>query len=399
MGVKKYYSTKDGKKVHVGWLAQLIIDGKCIDHVIIHDKRSKSKAEYWLEQKKIAIKRGTFDACQMTVLQVFDAYLARKGWDDLADGSKWYWNRAYASFKLLDEKWLNCPVTDLSGNKLFALLESLKKTIANARATKPRKNFKCELAFLSATLNFYRDRFNSSFVSPITKTHRLEFGNAANGKRRSNKIKVALDFSQINFLLKNLREKSSSNPKFEVIYYFIVRIQLIYGFRLGEAVGLEWDDVDFEKMLIRLRGTIEWMDQNGKTKRNCKVYRLKEEGQLQQGEFIEYPITPEVGHLLQEVRDLKRSDRWVMANRKGDVPQYSKIRQRLMKTGFFGEIGQCSHKVRKTACTIGHLLTDAKASSDLLRHANSQVTDRYLDDAILAKHNPIPRILSQMTNG
>ena len=397
MGLKKYLSKKDGKRVQLGWKAELVIEGKTIDYKLF-GKQEKARALHWLEQQQNALKSGSFYDAQFTLGQVFDAYMADDRWKHLSDGSKWYWIRAYRNFKLVDPKWLGLPVRDLTGNRVFKLLADLKAAVT---AIRNRKNFGCELDFLSATLNQYREKHDNSYVIPITKSHWQEYGKNSRiqGKKRSNKIKKALDFSQISFLLKNLKTTSAENGNFEVIYYYIVRIQLIYGLRIGEVCALEWKDIDFKHKSVRLTGTMQWMDQNGKTVRNCKVARLKEEGDLEQDEAIELPMTPEVGDLLKEVKNMGRSDKWVMANRKGDVPQYSKIRQRLMKTGFFDEKGQCSHKVRKTACTLGHLLTDAKASSDLLRHANMALTDRYLDDAIIAKHNPIPQMLAAMTNG
>ena len=396
MGLKKYFSKKDGKRLQLGWKAELVVDGKTVDYKLF-GKQEKAKAQHWLEQQQNGLKNGSFFDARFTLGQVFDAYLADDRWQHFSAGSKWYWIRAYRNFKLVDPNWLGIPVRDLTGNRVFKLLADLKAAVTSVRN---RKNFGCELAFLSATLNQYREKHDNSYVIPITKSHKQEYGKNSRiqGKKRSNKIKKALDFSQISFLLKNLKTACAESRNFEVIYYYIVRIQLIYGLRIGEVCALEWKDIDFKNQTIRLTGTMQWMDQNGKALRNSKVSRLKEEGDLGQDEAIELPMGPEVLELLKEVKELGRSDKWVMANRDGNTPQYSKIHQRLLKTGFFDEKGQCSHKVRKTACTLGHLLTDAKASSDLLRHASMAVTDRYIDDAIIAKHNPIPQMLATMTN-
>ena len=115
-------------------------------------------------------------------------------------------------------------------------------------------------------------------------------------------------------------------------------------------------------------------------------------------ESIEFMMDAEVEKLLVEIKSLKRSGRWVMANKEGDVPQYSKIYKRLKRTGFFNEPGQCSHKIRKTTRTLGQILIGAKGSSDLLRHASLEVSDRYLDDGIVARHNPLPKMIAEMTN-
>jgi integrase len=262
-----------------------------------------------------------------------------------------------------------------------------------------RKHYSREIDYLSTCFGYYHDSLDFNFQSPITKIHKYEFGKMArrSGKKRSNTVKISFDKNQVINLFEKLRLDGSHLPhQFEIIYYYIVAVQFTFGLRLGEACGLEWKDVDFERNILRLTGSMQWYGEDGKIARNEKVNRLKEEGDLDNDEALEYPMPDEMVSIFKTIKALNRSDRWVMANRSGNVPQYSKIYARLMRTGFFDEVGQCSHKLRKTAKTLGQVLVGEKMSIDLMRHSSSAVSDRYTDDSVLAKHNPIPGLLSKM---
>ena len=394
MGIKKYYSTQKGKKVHVGWLAQLIIDGKCIEHHIVHDKQGKSQALYWLETQKKSIGKGTYASRKHTLNEVFELYFSSTRWNEIAVSSRTYYQRCYTNFLRIDEKWLNMAIGDLNVNGLHKLLQDLQNAIPRSR-----KHLAREIDFLSACMGHFRETVDHTFISPINKSHKYTFGKLArrSGKKMTNKIKKSLDFDQINALLKDLKESGSDHHSFEVIYYYITRIQLIYGFRLSEVCGLEWSDIDFNKKTLRLTGKIEWYGEGGEVLRNHKDNSLKEEGKLYNDEALEFPLYEEVEKVFREIQSLNRSRRWVMANRSGEVPQYSKIYKRLSKTGYFKEVGQCSHKIRKTTKTLGQVMAGAKDSRDLLRHASEEVSDRYRDETILARHNPIPKLLAEIT--
>ena len=352
MAVRPYYTTKKGKKRHTGWRADLVIGGVYLDYKLFRRKDQKVAAEYWLEERKKQVNGGTFGDKKYSLSDVFDHYLASKRLTESARSSKTYYKRCHVNFLRLDQRWLQMPIADLNLSRLSNLLKELKDAIP-----RKRKHLARELDFLSACIGHYRDTVDNTYASPMTKEHRYTFGKAArrSGKKKTNKVKKALDLPSFLSFLKDLKESASWHHQFEIIYYYMAKIAFIYGIRLGEVCGLEWSDIDYENHILKLTGNIQWFDEDGNVSRNDKVNRLKEEGELDDGEAIEYTIYPEVEKLLREIQAMNRSNRWVMANRYGDVPQYSKIYRRLIRTGYFNEAGHCFHKIEKRPRHLGRL--------------------------------------------
>jgi integrase len=362
----------------------------------IFGKSEKSKALFWLEQKQREARLGIYqESKNYSLEELFDLYRGSKRWFEITAYSRCYFNKCHKNFLLLDRKWLDIPIKDLNVHSVTRMFEDMKKVIP-----RKRKNLAREIDYISICIGYYHDSIDPNFQSPITNIHKYEYGKLTRkaGKKNSNTVKVAFDKDKVKSLFDDLLNKGSNLPQYEVIYYYIAKVQFILGLRLGEACGLEWSDIDFDRKMIRLTGTMLWYGENGQIVRNHKVSRLKEEGDLEAGEAIEYLMFPSIETLFKEIKSLNRSDRWVMANKQGDVPQYSKIYQRLSRTGCFEEVGQCSHKLRKTAKTLGQAMMGSEISKNLLRHSSDAVSNRYVDESVLSKHNPLPELLAEITS-
>lgn len=98
-------------------------------------------------------------------------------------------------------------------------------------------SIKCYLKELTAIFNFAKNQYG--IISSVP-THKIIVG-------KMNEInKRALNEEEINKLLNVLDSKRTAN------YHLLVYIAVNTGMRLGEILGLKWDDIDFNKGYINV---------------------------------------------------------------------------------------------------------------------------------------------------
>lgn len=282
-----------------------------------------------------------------------------------------------------------------------------------------------EIEFLRSSVNDYIEQYNKEYPKPNWEKILENYGGIGqNQSGRSTElalVRKAFDLRDLKKVLQDLKSwfnrKGHISYQWEPVYYYLFTWLTCFALRIHEACGLEWEDIDFHRREWVLTGQIQPTDEHGKVIRNVKSYRLKELGEMRAKDSpYRLPIPDELFVMLSELEQLQRSrgtyDRFVFANKDGLVPQYSKIRQKLMRTidrlQESNEIGQqhdyynCTHKFRKTATTWGNILLSYKdstqlaewSSMSLTRHSNSKVHDIYIDEFLRRRANPIPKMLA-----
>lgn len=224
---------------------------------------------------------------------------------------------------------------------------------------KDRQTFEKELDLMKVVLNFYKRHKNNGYYLPILPEHyrAADFAKKAKGPVRG------LREEDVSRFLAALNE---SYPNF----YLIALLQLGLGLRIGEAVGMCWDDFDLERREVCVQRNIAW----NKTTRELSAKKRKNARVLDAAlpEFLIPVLTA-----LEEKRDRKIP---YLFQRKGRLirrQQVSKAYNRILeKLGIEGVSG--THVLRKTAGTLARKLTsDVYAASKLLDHSSVNITEKY----------------------
>ena len=172
---------------------------------------------------------------------------------------------------------------------------------------------------------------------------------------------------------------------------FGIRLCLYTGLRIGELLGLEWQDVDMEKGILHIQKT---------------VYREKNaEGEWQL--FVDRPKTaasermvPLPGYLAEDLRIYRRGARsgFVIENKKAErmsIRSYQYLFERL--TGKAGVRKLNFHALRHTFATRAlESGMDIKTLSELMGHKNATITlNRYahsMMDTKIAAMNKLEKL-------
>jgi len=224
---------------------------------------------------------------------------------------------------------------------------------------KDRQSFEKELDLLKVVLNFYRRHKNNNYFVPILPEHYR----AADFAKKQKAPVRGLKEADVSRFLATLKEEY---PRF----YPIALLQLGLGLRIGEAVGLRWEDFDLAQREVSVQRNIAWNKEtrelSPKKRKNAKVLEAV---------LPEY-LVPVLMDLFQK-RDPKVS---YLFHRDGELirrQQVSKAYNRILeKLGIEGVSG--THMLRKTAGTLARKLTsDVYAASKLLDHSSVNITEKY----------------------
>lgn len=169
-------------------------------------------------------------------------------------------------------------------------------------------------------------------------------------------------------------------------------LTLYAGLRVGETLALQWEDVDFEAGIIRVRHTLLEVKRGRITKDKpcecCGVLDGRGPTKTRSG-VREIKVTPEIITALrnQQKRLLQLGLRicpWAFPTRKG-TPQIQRNVQRLLKRLLFlsGIPKKVSlHGLRHSAATLMITMgTNTKMVQQRLGHGDSKMMDRYVHAA------------------
>ncbi len=224
---------------------------------------TKAAAQIWHDDVKRRYEQGRGLAGEMTFAQVIAEYKAKEFPGHVAPTRK----KRRLKFDFLTEAEspiANVKMRDFGAGTIETLLDWL---IKHERAQTPtRKSFREELKAVRVVLSFYRDCYDAQFVAPITKWHwkRTLFKGAVPKKPKD--YYIPADHAR-RWLAALARVK---NP----VFHGTAVTQITLGLRIGEACAICDDAVDFERKVLTVKRTMEWVREDG-TKCRQIVERVK----------------------------------------------------------------------------------------------------------------------------
>jgi integrase len=251
----------------------------------------------------------------------------------------------------------NVPVDGIKTNVITGLIKHWLSD--DYHKPKDRKSFEKELDLLKVILNFYRRHKNNNYFLPILSEHYR----AADFKKEQKAPVRGLREADVSRFLAVLKKDYSR-------FYPIALLQIGLGLRIGEALGMQWDDFDLVRREVNVERNIAWNKETrelfSKKRKNAKVLEA---------------VLPEF--LVPVLMDLFKNRDPKMAylfHRNGELlrrQQVSKIYNRVLKQlNIEGVSG--THMLRKTAGTLARKLTsDVYAASKLLDHSSVNITEKY----------------------
>ena len=137
---------------------------------------------------------------------------------------------------------------DLTGEFVTKWLNKL--TTHPTANHKTRKNFFYELRLLNTILNWYKHFIDESFQIPITRKHWQMCVFKTNTPRIPDYFMKPKEAKKwVTWLKTNTR-----NP----VYWQLAVFMLLTGARVGEAVGLTWEDIDLGEGIVRVIRRVRW---------------------------------------------------------------------------------------------------------------------------------------------
>lgn len=247
---------------------------------------TKTEALVWHDKTKKSFEQGYGAVRELTLAEIIDRY------EDRVLVSKRVSTRARRKkrFKLLRESCVaEVMMRDFDGFTVDKFLAWLGRHPTAKTAT--RKSFAEDVKALRLVLGFYRDYYDAQFVVPVTRRHLQESLYKGPVAKKSKDFYLPVDHA-----LRWFAElEKMSNP----VYAELAKLQVMTGLRIGEACALCDDAIDWERKLLTVRRTMEWVNEDGSKARRIENRTKTEESRR------ELPMPAEVQDIVR--RALGRS--------------------------------------------------------------------------------------------
>jgi len=246
---------------------------------------------------------------------------------------------------------------------------------------KDRETFEKELDLLKVILNFYRKHSNHAYYIPIIPEH---YKAADIAKKPKAPVRGLREEDLGRFLA----ELNSRYPQF----YPVALLQLGLGLRIGEALGLCWEDLDLRRRLVIVQRNLGWnretQELQPKKRKNARI--------------LEAVVPDSIAIILRELQESNKGESPYLFHRDGELvrrQQVSKAYNRILEDlGIHYVSG--THMLRKTSGTLARKLTrDVYAASKLLDHSSVSITEKYyqeqLDEDKVKVADALDKVLSR----
>ena len=226
---------------------------------------------------------------------------------------------------------------------------------------KHRKSFIHEIHCLCIILNWYRDYINADFLVPVVKKHRQRCYYKKLASRRPDYF---MRPHEVRLWIEELKKSSLC------VYSNLAEFMILTGSRIGEACGLKWEEIDFEKSFARIVRIASWgigkqepyLSETTKTEESTRLLMLPEE-------------------LVESLKKRKKESlsELVFCNKKGGILSIACIRYQFNKA--FKNCGlswRGTHICRHTYATMALMATkDLSAVQAALGHTDQKMTQKY----------------------
>lgn len=204
--------------------------------------------------------------------------------------------------------------------------------------------------------------------------------------------KPSVPKSEINVLSKISQEKLErallTDMNAEKLLTFIT---LYTGLRMGEALALRWDDLDWTNHILHIRHTISrvWLDQNGKKKSLLIIAEPKTQSSLRV-----VPVCSKLVKILEKY-PFRQQTGFILTNNGSFVsPRTFEYRyKKILKESGVEEVNY--HTLRHTFATrCIEADVDIKSLSEILGHADASITlNTYVHSSIELKRCQLEKIV------
>lgn len=356
----------------VVWVNGVRVAEQCFD--------TEAAAHNWHDRTKARFNSGRGPSGDLTLGQVIQNYREME-FPTLTEGTR---KTVDLKLKFLAESpAATLRMQDFNGQAVDGLIAWF---LAHPRAgTATRSSFLKELKQLQVILGFYRDTYDDQFVSPVTRRQRRRTFFKGVPARKSQDYYLSLEQARSWFVAL----AAQLNP----VYLDLARFQVIMGTRVGEAVALCWDAVDFNRKTISIQRTMDWVEEDG-TKCRKIANRTKTPSSRRT-----LPMPPQVEAILKEARRRHPDSTVVFRNPNGSLLNYEAVRQAYNRA--FEKAGlpwSGTHICRDTNATLAVMTARTEAVQVNLGHSSVRETEGYAKVHAIVE-NIVPATVANMLDG
>ena len=359
MAIIKRYIKKNGQK-KVCYQAQVYIKGirlKC------RTFKTKTEACVWHDKQKEQLLKNPSEFYQEKSVMFFSDCLRQYQEEALPLLQK----SSQQSYEFHFRYFMKGPLSKIKMEHLNAKAVHAWINWLKAHPTaknKGRKTFIHELKALSTILNWYRNFVDEDFNVPITKKHRkLCYYKSVPPKRPDYYARP----EELRVWIKWLKEHRS-NP----VYWRLATFMLLTGARVGEACGLLWSAVDFQRGMAKVVRVIRW---DHKTRRPYLEERTKTETSARL-----LILSDELMDILKEIKKEQQAESELVFKDKQEEPLKYRAIQSAFNAGFEAlELSwRSTHILRHSYATMALMATrDMSSVQASLGHTSSRMTEKY----------------------
>ncbi len=280
---------------------------------------------------------------------------------------------------MLESPISHLPLEQVSAKKVDLWLEWLKDH-KTSKTTK-RQSFSRELNILHAILNWYKNYIDETYIVPILKRHKVLCKYKPVVYRRPDYFARP---EELHMWIARLKEKK------DPVYYRLAQLMVLTGLRVGEACGLLWSDLNFEKKYLNITKTLGW---DYHTKKPYISLSPKNQSSVRQIYLPNILIK-----MLKEIKKERKclSSEHIFYDNKKELLKYNIIQSR-----FNSAFQDCNLPWRSThICRHSYATMALMATKNLtivqacLGHSSQKTTERYAKVMTLANINVAEKIAS-----